>query len=138
MEVLVTFSRFSPASRRALRAAEQECRNLNHYYVGVEHLLLALLAEQNESVEARLRGRGIVPGDVYLELRKRLGTGEDRVWQGILVTPRARRVVERAGAMLAADALIEPIDLFEAICLEDGGLTADLSFRKLFATAGAS
>jgi hypothetical protein len=40
--------------------------------------------------------------------------------------------------MLTADALIEPIDLFEAICLEDGGLTADLSFRRAFATAGAA
>ncbi len=120
-----------------MRAAEQECRNLNHYYVGVEHLLLALLAEQNDAVEARLRARGIVPGEVYLELRKRLGTGEDRVWQGILVTPRVRRVVERAGDMLPADALIEPLDLFEAICLEDGGLTADLSFRRAFTTVGA-
>ena len=100
--------------------------------------MLALLAEQNGVVEARLRGRGVVPGEVYLELRKRLGTGEDRVWQGILVTPRVRRVVERAEQMVTADALIEPIDLFEAICLEDGGLTADLSFRRAFATAGAS
>ena len=137
MEVTVTFSRFSPASRRVLRAAEQECRNLNHYYVGVEHLLLGLLAERNESVEARLRGRGIVPGDIYLELRKRLGTGDDRVWQGLLVTPRARRVVERAGHMLATEVLIEPIDLFEAICMEEGGLTADLSFRRVFIAAGA-
>jgi ATP-dependent Clp protease ATP-binding subunit ClpA len=138
MGVPVLFSRFSAASRRVLRAAEQECRNLNHYYVGVEHLLLALLAEQNEDVEQRLRTHGIVPGDVYLELRRRLGTGEDRVWDGILVTPRARRVVERATDGIDADAEIEPVDLFDAICREDGGLTADLSFRRAFAPIGAN
>jgi ATP-dependent Clp protease ATP-binding subunit ClpA len=120
-----------------LRAAEQECRNLNHYYVGVEHLLLALLAEQNELVERRLHQYGIVPGDVYGELRRRLGTGEDRMWDGILITPRTRRVVERATQGLAADAPIEPIDLFLAICREDGGLTADLSFRRAFTALGA-
>lgn len=121
-----------------MRAAEQECRNLNHYYVGVEHLLLALLAEQNEAVERRLCEHGIVPGDVYLELRRRLGTGEDRMWDGILITPRTRQVVERATEALAAEAPIEPIDLFDAICREDGGLTADLSFRRAFAPLGAS
>ena len=48
------FSRFSPAARRVLRAAEQECRNHEHYYVGVEHMLFALLDEQQRRLYAGL------------------------------------------------------------------------------------
>src|ERR1700730_15372272 len=48
------FSRFSPAARRVLRAAEQECRNHNHYYVGAEHMLFALLEEHYATLDARL------------------------------------------------------------------------------------
>jgi len=92
--------------------------------------LLALLAEQDAAVEHRLRAQGVVPGEVYLELRRMLGTGEDRSWEGILVTPRLRRVVERAQARLPEPQEIAPVDLFVEICREDGGLTADLSFRR--------
>jgi hypothetical protein len=122
------FSRFSPASGRVLRAAEQECRNHNHYYVGVEHLLVALLEEQDGAVLERLRAEEIDPAEVHAELRRALGTGEDRLWEGILVTPRVRKVValaeERAG-----EHPLDPIDLFEAIRAEGGSLAAELLRR---------
>jgi len=119
------FSRFSPASKRVLRAAEQECRNRNHYYVGVEHLLIALVEEHDCAIEAHLADLGIRPGDVHAELRQALVTGEDRAWDGTLVTPRARAVVEQAEKM-AADVPVEPIHLLRAIIEEDAGLAAEI------------
>ncbi|MGH7685063.1 MAG: Clp protease N-terminal domain-containing protein, partial [Vulcanimicrobiaceae bacterium] len=82
------FSRFSPAALRVLRVAEHECRNHNHYYVGAEHMLFALIEEKDADVEAALGEERISAGDVYAELKRALGTGEDRVWEGILITPR--------------------------------------------------
>ena len=79
------FSRFSPASRRVLRAAEQECRNRNHYYVGVEHLLIALLEERDPALDARLGELGVRLSDLHAALRGTVGTGEDRLWEGIHV-----------------------------------------------------
>jgi ATP-dependent Clp protease ATP-binding subunit ClpA len=122
------FSRFNPASRRVLRIAEQECRNHSHYYVGAEHLLVALLEERDSSVLHSLDAGGIDVRDVHAEVRRALGTGEERLWEGILVTPRLRKIItlaeERAG-----DREIAPIDLFEALRLEGGSLAAEVLRR---------
>jgi ATP-dependent Clp protease ATP-binding subunit ClpA len=111
-----------------LRAAEQECRNHNHYYVGAEHLLYALLEEHDGAVDAALAAEQIPQARVHAEVKRALGTGEDRMWEGILVTPRVRKIVELAESR-AGDREIEPIDLFEAIRAEGGGLAADILRR---------
>ena len=53
------FSKFNPAARRVLRVAEQECRNHIHYYVGAEHLLVALLEERDPATLRALDADGI-------------------------------------------------------------------------------
>ncbi|HZO92873.1 MAG TPA: Clp protease N-terminal domain-containing protein [Candidatus Baltobacteraceae bacterium] len=111
-----------------LRAAEQECRNHNHYYVGAEHMLYALLQEHDGKIDAALAGEHVEPAAVHAEVKRALGTGEGRTWEGILVTPRVRKIVEIA-ERLAGDREIEPIDLFEAIRAEGGGLAADILRR---------
>jgi ATP-dependent Clp protease ATP-binding subunit ClpA len=122
------FSNFSPASGRVLRAAEQECRNHNHYYVGVEHLLVALLEEQDASIDELLRSQNIDPAEVHAEVRRALGTGEDRTWEGILVTPRLRKIVALATEQ-AGDRSVEPIDLLQSILAEGGSLGAEIVRR---------
>ncbi|MFN2450037.1 MAG: Clp protease N-terminal domain-containing protein [Candidatus Baltobacteraceae bacterium] len=119
------FSKFSPASGRVLRAAEQQCRNHNHYYVGVEHLTVALLEEQDESVLQWLCENNIDAGEAHSELRRALGTGDDRLWEGILVTPRVRTVVALAGER-AGERNIEPCDLLEAILAEGASAAAGI------------
>jgi len=108
-----------------LRAAEQECRNHNHYYVGAEHMLLALLEERDPAITGLLRAEAIDPVDVHAAVRRALGTGEDRAWEGILVTPRVRRIVTLAEGR-AGDAEIEPVHLFAAIRDEGGGQAAEI------------
>jgi len=122
------FAKFSPASGRVLRAAEQECRNHNHYYIGVEHLLVALVQEPDGATSARLRQERIDVAEVHAEMRRALGTGEDRSWEGILITPRVRTIVNIAEGK-AEDRLIEPVDLLEAIETEGGSRAADVLRR---------
>jgi|SRR5947209_3507795 len=122
------FSRFSPAARRVLRAAEQECRNHNHYYVGAEHMLYALLEEHDGTIDELLAVDRVEPAHVHAEVKRALGTGEGRTWEGILVTPRVRKIVEIAEG-LAGDREVEPVDLFNAIRAEGGGLAADILRR---------
>ena len=55
-------------------------------------------------------------------------TGEDRMWEGILVTPRVRAIV-RIAEERADQRDVEPIDLFEAIVRSGGGLAADILSR---------
>ena len=122
------FQKFSPASGRILRAAEQTCRNHNHYYIGVEHLLAALLQEPDEAVRERLAREGVDAADVHAEVRRALGTGDDRSWEGILVTPRVRSVV--AIAEVRAGDLIEPVDVLDAIEAEGGSRAAEILRRS--------
>jgi hypothetical protein len=125
---VLLFSRFSPASKRVLRAAEQECRSRNHYYIGVEHMLMALLEEHDPLIEARLAELGIGADEAYAELRRTLGTGEDHLWDGILVTPRMRIIVELAEE-IAGDDVLEPVHLFSGIIDEGAGAAAELLRR---------
>jgi ATP-dependent Clp protease ATP-binding subunit ClpA len=122
------FSKFSPASRRVLRVAEQECRNHSHYYVGAEHLLVALLEERDPSILRSLNDGGIDVREVHAEVRQALGTGDDRVWEGILVTPRVRKIISLAERRVG-DREIAPIDLFEALRNEGGSLAAEILRR---------
>ncbi len=122
------FSRFSPGAKRVLRSAEQACRNHNHYYVGVGHLLLALLEEHDVVVEARLRASGTHAADVLGDVRRALGTGDDRLWDGILITPRVRSIVALAERATPTGA-IEPAHLLDAIVAEGGGLGAEILAR---------
>jgi len=122
------FSRFNPASRRVLRIAEQECRNHSQYYVGAEHLLAALLEERDPSVLHSLEAAGIDASEVHAEVRRALGMGDDRLWEGILVTPRLRKIVALA-EQHAADREIAPIDLYEALRAEGSSLAAEILRR---------
>ncbi len=122
------FAKFSPASRRVLRAAEQECRNHNHYYVGAEHLIVALLEERDTQILRTLSEASVDIREVHAEARRNLGTGEERLWEGILVTPRVRKIVALAEEC-AAGRDVEPIDLFEALRAEGGSVAAEILRR---------
>ncbi len=125
---ITLFTRFNPAAKRVLRAAEQACRNHNHYYVGVGHLLLALLEERDAAIEALLASGGNRPSVIIDDIRQAIGTGEDRLWDGILITPRVTRVIEAAAAQVPPPLPLEPVHLFCAIEAQ-GGLFAELLDR---------
>ncbi len=122
------FSKFNPAARRVLRVAEQECRNHSHYYVGAEHLLVALLEERDPATLAALGTDRIDAAEVHAEVRRALGTGEDRLWEGILITPRVRRIIALAEEA-AGTREVAPIDLFEALRSEGGSSAAEILRR---------
>ena len=52
------FERFTAYARRAVVTAQEEARELNHNYIGTEHLLLALLHRPEGS---RMRRTGSHP-----------------------------------------------------------------------------
>jgi ATP-dependent Clp protease ATP-binding subunit ClpC len=124
------FNRFSPAAKRVLRLAEQECRNLNHYYVGAEHLLLALCEELDPATAAYLLELRVRTEDLHAALRRALGTGEDRMWDGILVTPRVRKIVEIAEHAVGRSDAVEPVDLLRAIVAEGWSGAAEILARS--------
>ena len=86
---------------------------------------MALLEERDPSVLRNLNASGIDVREVHAEVRRALGTGEDRLWEGILVTPRLRKIVALA-EQRAGDREIAPVDLYEALRAEGSSLAAEI------------
>ncbi len=116
------FSRFSPAARAVITLAEQECRNASHYYLGTEHLLLAMAIAPPPDVAQYFKGVGIEPWQVKRALRDAMGPSFEHPWEGIIVTPRVQRIFNLTGPTDAD--LVEPLNLLKAIIQDGGGVAA--------------
>ena len=65
----------TPRAKRVIEFAIEEARNLNHNYVGTEHLLLGLLREQDGVAAQVLMNLGLKLEDVREEVLNLLGAG---------------------------------------------------------------
>ena len=118
------FSRFSPAARAVTTLAEQECRNASHYYLGTEHLLLAMAIDPPADIAHEFARMGLEPWLVKRALREAMAPGDDHPWDGILITPRVQRIIETARAGTPDAELVKPLDLLRAIVADGGGVAA--------------
>ncbi len=90
------FEKFSERARRVLTIAQEEARNLNHSYIGTEHILLGLVREE-EGVAARvLTNLGIGLSKVRSAVEFIIGRGEKPSAGETGLTPRAKKVIELA------------------------------------------
>jgi ATP-dependent Clp protease ATP-binding subunit ClpA len=117
------FSQFGPAARAVVTLAEQECRNASHYYLGTEHLLLSLAIATPPDVAEYFKNAGVEPWQVKWACRASMEPASDHQWDGVIVTPRVRRIFARASDAKTG-ALVTPIDLLNAIVAEGGGVAA--------------
>ena len=67
------FERFTGDAREAVVAAQEEARKLGHDFIGTEHVLLALLADEDGPIAAALRGSGVDAEFVRGEVVRRVG-----------------------------------------------------------------
>jgi ATP-dependent Clp protease ATP-binding subunit ClpC len=118
------FSRFSPAARAVITLAEQECRNASHYYLGTEHLLLAMAIAPPPDIVEYFNRAGVEPWLVKRALRNAVVPADEHPWEGIIVTPRVQRIFTMALSTKAETDLVQPIDLLKAIVSDGGGVAA--------------
>ncbi len=67
----------TPSTKKVIEYAIEEARNLNHNYVGTEHLLLGLLREQKGVAAQVLMNLGLKLEDVREEVLNLLGHGSE-------------------------------------------------------------
>jgi ATP-dependent Clp protease ATP-binding subunit ClpC len=67
---LVSDRPFTTKAQRALHLADRESAKLAHEYIGTEHLLLGLLAEETSFAAYVLRRAGITADNVHELLRQ--------------------------------------------------------------------
>ena len=88
------FERFNEESRRAVAIAQAFAKSLNHHHLGTEHMLMALIDQEN-FVSAKIVDSFNISRDaLYKSLNKALPAGEIPSPETTPLTPRAKKVLE--------------------------------------------
>ncbi|MEO2019568.1 MAG: ATP-dependent Clp protease ATP-binding subunit [Fuerstiella sp.] len=94
----------TPRAKKVIEYAMEEARNLNHNYVGTEHLLLGLLREQEGVAAQVLMNLGMKLDDVRDEVLNLLGHGLESA-EGGPPSERAEGGSQRSGSRSKTPAL---------------------------------
>ena len=90
------FEKFSERARRVLTYAQEEARNLNHSYIGTEHILLGLVREEEGVAAKVLNNLGASLSKVRSAVEFIIGRGEKPQTSETGLTLRAKKVIELA------------------------------------------
>jgi ATP-dependent Clp protease ATP-binding subunit ClpA len=88
------FERFTERARQVVVLAQDEARALKHNYIGTEHLLLALLREDEGLAPRILESFDITVEEVRAQIARIVGQGDEVTTGQIPFTPRATKVLE--------------------------------------------
>jgi len=90
------FEKFSERARRVLTIAQEEAQQLNHSYIGTEHILLGLVREEEGVAAKVLTNLGVSLSKVRSAVEFISGRGEKPSSGETGLTPRAKRIIELA------------------------------------------
>jgi ATP-dependent Clp protease ATP-binding subunit ClpC len=119
------FEKFTERGRKIIIYAKEEAEKRQNDYLGTEHLLLAVLKEEDGLPVAILKRMGIAPDEVRLEVERNLPQGTNLMTFGdIPFTPRAKKVLELAveEARLLGHNYIGSEHLFLGLVREEEGI----------------
>ncbi len=88
------FERFTNRARRVIVLAQDEARELQHNYIGTEHILLGLLGEPEGLAGRALDRFGMTVTATREEITAIVGKGTEPPSGRIPFTPRAKKVLE--------------------------------------------
>jgi ATP-dependent Clp protease ATP-binding subunit ClpC len=84
-------------ARNVLALAADQARSFNHQYIGTEHVLLGLIAENSGFARHILQSIGVDAGRIRVEIEKLVQKGPTPVTMGVLPrTPRTEQVIKFA------------------------------------------
>ncbi len=90
------FKRYTEKAKKAIMIAQEEAVNLNHDYIGTEHILIGLLKEEEGVASQVLKQLGVNVDKVVEEVERLVGKGEYQQVGEVTFTPRAKKVLELA------------------------------------------
>jgi ATP-dependent Clp protease ATP-binding subunit ClpC len=91
------FEKFTERGRKVIIYAKEEAEKRQNDYLGTEHLLLAILREDDGLPAAILKRMGITREEIRMEVQRNLPQGTDLMtFDDIPFTPRAKKVLELA------------------------------------------
>ncbi|MCS7164097.1 MAG: ATP-dependent Clp protease ATP-binding subunit [Thermodesulfovibrio sp.] len=123
------FEKFTEKGRKVILYAREEAERRNSEFLDTEHLLLAILREEDSIPVAILRKLGIAPENVRYEIEKRITTETNLLTYGeIPFSPRAKKVLENAieEARLLGHPYIGSEHLFLGLIKEEEGIAGKI------------
>ena len=88
------FERFTDRARRVLVLAQEEARDLNHAFIGTEHILLGLIREGEGVAAKALDALGVTFDVVREKVEEAIGPNSNPSPGSPPFTPRAKKVLE--------------------------------------------
>src|SRR3954447_21867442 len=96
--ILTMFERYTPSAHQVIVFAQEEARGLRHNAIGSEHILIGLLRDELGGAGRALRGLGLSAQGAQESVPAVLPPGGAPTAGQIPFTPRAQRILNRAGA----------------------------------------
>jgi hypothetical protein len=88
------FERFTDQARRVVVRAQEAARDLDHDYVGTEHILLGLVRDAESVAVEALASFGISPEAVADEVEREVGRGKQKETGHIPFSAEAKKALE--------------------------------------------
>jgi len=88
------FERFTDGARQVIVHAQEAARQLNHNYIGTEHILLGLLWDSAEMSAEVLSSFGLTVETVMQKVVELVGRGEGSLAGQVPFTPAAKKTLE--------------------------------------------
>jgi ATP-dependent Clp protease ATP-binding subunit ClpC len=88
------FEKFTGAARQVVVLSQEEARQLDHQYIGTEHILLGLLREGQGVAARALQPFGITLDGIREQVVEIIGRGEPAQGEHVPFTPRSKAVLE--------------------------------------------
>src|SRR5208283_5024107 len=123
------FEKFTERGRKIIIYAKEEAERRNNDYLGTEHLLLALLREEESISITILKKMGLSIEEIKYEVERNLPIGRNLLTFGdIPFTPRAKKVLELAieEARLLGHNYIGSEHLLLGLIREDEGIAGKI------------
>lgn len=128
----MSFDKFTDKARKVLVMAQEEARALHQPYVGTEHVLLALLKEEDGMAAQALERLGVHYESALIAIRQIVTIDEQADVSGHLsFTPRVKRVLENSlrEAMQMGQSYISTEHLLLGIVRENEGTAIEVLAR---------
>jgi len=128
------FKDFTKRAREALACARAKAAELNHDYVGAEHLLYGIAMLPESVAMAALEALYVNSKQIVEAFGKRAKPASDVVTMGQLpFTPRAKKIFQNAReeAKCLGDKFVGTEHLLLALIREDEGVAAEILFKDL-------
>jgi ATP-dependent Clp protease ATP-binding subunit ClpA len=120
--------KFSETGRRVLEQALNESKRRDQNYVATEHILHALVNEEDDLFTSTMRDLAVDPRSVKLLIEKRLDSGRQHTGKGFRIAPETTELFKRAmdRARSQGRRVIEGSDIFYVLSNDERSILNDV------------